>query len=238
MYLAAALARGAITAMQWMLNLNLYADNAATLDTAVRSVAAQVFWPLFAATMAIGAFSAYARMKREGGGSLFNDAAWLVAASILAGAFAIQPSSVMGELDDARTALAGAAMKGYASYGAGRGVRRRFPGGALPDDQAGRDPATRRRDVERVRRHPVVLRQLQLPGHLQGRRPRLPHRQRPLDRPDRVDGREQRRQQRRRERRRRTARRNSTRTATGSGGSPSAGSARRSSSSRSPSRWW
>lgn len=136
-FMAAALARGAITAMQWMLNLNLYADNAATLDAAVRSVAALVFWPLFAATMAIGAFSAYARMKKEGGGSLFNDAAWLVAASILAGAFAIQPSSVMGELDGARTALAGAAMKGYTAYGSAGESAAGFAPVSLPNDQAG-----------------------------------------------------------------------------------------------------
>ena len=53
-YMMFLLARGAITSMEWLLNLNLYSDNSAQIDAAVRSVAAQVFWPLFGATLAIG----------------------------------------------------------------------------------------------------------------------------------------------------------------------------------------
>ena len=137
MYLIGALARGAITSMQWMLNLHLYSDNSAQLDATVRALAAQVFWPLFGATMAIGALSAYGRMKREGGGSLFTDASWLVAASIFAGAFALAPSSVMGQLDDARTAIADAAMTGYAANGTQGPSAAGFPTQSLPRDQAG-----------------------------------------------------------------------------------------------------
>jgi len=137
MYLVGALARGAITSMQWMLNLHLYSDNSQQIDGAVRALAAQVFWPLFGATMAIGALSAYGRMKREGGGSLFHDASWLVAASVFAGAFALAPSTVMGDLDDARTAVAAAAMTGYAANGTQGPSAAGFGTPNLPHDQAG-----------------------------------------------------------------------------------------------------
>ena len=137
MYLVGALARGAITSMQWMLNLHLYTDNSAQIDSTVRALAAQVFWPLFGATMAIGALSAYGRMKREGGGSLFGDASWLVAASIFAGAFALAPSSVMGDLDNARTAVADAAMTGYAANGTQGPSAAGFSTPQLPTNQAG-----------------------------------------------------------------------------------------------------
>ena len=136
LYMVSALARGAITSMQWMLNLNLYSQNAATIDSAVRAVAAQVFWPLFTATMAVGAFTAYGRMKREGG-SMFHDAAWLVAASIFAAAFAIAPSSVMSTLDDARTSLGAAAMRGYSAFGPAGESAAGFPAVELPADQQG-----------------------------------------------------------------------------------------------------
>ena len=137
MYLIGALARGAITSMQSMLNLQLYSDNSAQIDATVRALAAQVFWPLFGATMAIGALSAYGRMKREGGGSLFTDASWLVAASIFAGAFALAPSKVMLDLDNARTAIADAAMTGYAANGTQGPSAAGFPTANLPHDQAG-----------------------------------------------------------------------------------------------------
>ncbi len=137
MYLMGALARGAITSMQWMLNLHIYADHSADIDQAVRSVAAQVFWPLFGATMAIGAFAAYGRMRREGGGSLFTDVSWLVAASVFAGAFALAPSAMMAKLDQARTAIGAAAMTGYSGYGSAGQSAAGFPAVSLPDDQAG-----------------------------------------------------------------------------------------------------
>ena len=136
-YMVFLLARGAITSMEWLLNLRIYSDNSAAIDAAVRAVAAQVFWPLFGATLAIGAFSAYARMKREGGGSLFNDASWLVAASIFAVAFVSGPSAVMGELDNLRTDLASAAMTGYSSYAPAGVSAAGFPASNLPADQAG-----------------------------------------------------------------------------------------------------
>ena len=136
-YMVFLLARGAITSMEWLLNLHIYSDKSAEIDSAVRAVAAQVFWPLFGATLAIGAFSAYARMKREGGGSLFNDASWLIAASIFAVAFVSGPSTVMGQLDDLRTDLASAAMTGYSSYAPAGVSAAGFPTSNLPTDQAG-----------------------------------------------------------------------------------------------------
>ena len=136
-YMIFLLARGAITSMEWLLNLNLYSDNSAQIDAAVRSVAAQVFWPLFGATLAIGAFSAYARMKREGGGTLFNDASWLVAASIFSVAFVTGPSLVMTDLDNLRTNLASAAMTGYSNFAPVNTSAAGFPPVNVPNDQAG-----------------------------------------------------------------------------------------------------
>jgi len=136
-YMVFLLARGAITSMEWLLNLHIYSDNSAEIDSAVRAVAAQVFWPLFGATLAIGAFSAYARMKREGGGTLFSDASWLVAASIFAVAFVSGPSLVMSDLDNLRTDLASAAMTGYSSYAPAGASAAGFPASNLSANQAG-----------------------------------------------------------------------------------------------------
>ena len=136
-YMLFLLARGAITSMEWLLNLNLYSDNSAQIDAAVRSVAAQVFWPLFGATLAIGAFSAYARMKREGGGTLFNDASWLVAASIFSVAFVTGPSLVMTDLDNLRTDLASATITGYSGFAPAGVSAAGFPPVSVPTDQAG-----------------------------------------------------------------------------------------------------
>ena len=137
MYLIAALARGAITSMEWMLNLTLYSDNRAAIDDAVYAVANQVFWPLFGTTMAIGAMIAYGRMKREGGGSLWNDASWLVAASIFAAMFATAPSLVLKDMDDARTSVGAALMVGYSNVAPVTQSSAGFPAVTLPKDQQG-----------------------------------------------------------------------------------------------------
>jgi len=143
LYLTFSLIRGAIACMQWMLQLNIYQENKVAIDNAVLGLANQIFWPLFGATLAIAGVAMYARMKREGGGSIFNDAVWCIAASVLAVTFAgipgsenhytaqqqqqcqvsgvcpnvsaLGPSTVMSDLDDLRRLIGVGAIKGFAS---------------------------------------------------------------------------------------------------------------------------
>ncbi|MGI8418240.1 MAG: hypothetical protein ACR2P2_18990, partial [Nakamurella sp.] len=143
LYLTFSLIRGAIACMQWMLQLNIYQENKAAIDNAVLGLANQIFWPLFGATLAIAGVAMYTRMKREGGGSIFNDAVWCIAASVLAVTFAgipgsenhytaqqqqqcrvsgvcpnlstLGPSTVMSDLDDLRRLIGVGAIKGFAS---------------------------------------------------------------------------------------------------------------------------
>ncbi|WP_188944629.1 hypothetical protein [Nakamurella endophytica] len=135
--LLASIARGAIVCMQWLLNLTLYADNRIEIDAAVRQVAVQVFWPLFGSTLAIAGFAAYARMKRSGGGSLFSDGAWIIAASIFAASFALAPSASLTTLDDARTSITTAALTGYSSVSSAGQSAAGFPAVQLPNDLPG-----------------------------------------------------------------------------------------------------
>lgn len=142
LYLTFSLIRGAIACMQWMLQLNIYQENKVAIDNAVLGLANQIFWPLFGATLAIAGVAMYARMKREGGGSIFNDAVWCIAASVLAVTFAgipgsenhytaqqqqqcqvsgvcpnvsaLGPSTVMSDLDDLRRLIGVGAIKGFA----------------------------------------------------------------------------------------------------------------------------
>jgi len=137
MYLIAALARGAITSMEWLLNLTLYSDNQVAIDSAVSGVANAVFWPLFGTTLAIGAMVAYGRMKREGGGSLWNDASWLIAASVFAAMFATAPSLVLKDMDDTRTMLSDGLMVGYSTLGPVGDSSAGFPAVKVPGDQKG-----------------------------------------------------------------------------------------------------
>lgn len=137
MYLIAALARGAITSMEWLLNLTLYSDHQVAIDSAVAGVANAVFWPLFGTTLAIGAMVAYGRMKREGGGSLWNDASWLIAASVFAAMFATAPSLVLKDMDDARTMLSDGLMVGYSTLGPVGDSSAGFPAVKVPGDQKG-----------------------------------------------------------------------------------------------------
>jgi len=136
-YLIAALARGAITSMEWLLNLTLYSDNQVAIDSAVSGVANAVFWPLFGTTLAIGAMVAYGRMKREGGGSLWNDASWLIAASVFAAMFATAPSLVLKDMDDTRTMLSNGLMVGYSTLGPVGDSSAGFPAVKVPNDQKG-----------------------------------------------------------------------------------------------------
>ena len=137
MYVIAALARGAITSMEWLLNLTLYSDNQVAIDSAVAGVANAVFWPLFGTTLAIGAMVAYGRMKREGGGSLWNDASWLIAASVFAAMFATAPSLVLKDMDDTRTMLSDGLMVGYSTLGPVGDSSAGFPAVKVPGDQKG-----------------------------------------------------------------------------------------------------
>lgn len=137
MYLIAALARGAITSMEWLLNLTLYSDNQVAIDSAVSGVANAVFWPLFGTTLAIGAMVAYGRMKREGGGSLWNDASWLIAASVFAAMFATAPSLVLKDMDDTRTMLSDGLMVGYSTLGPVGDSSAGFPAVKVPNDEKG-----------------------------------------------------------------------------------------------------
>ena len=141
-YLTLSLLRGAIVCMQWMLQLNLFRENQAAIDSAVMNLANEIFWPLFATTLAIAGLVMYARKNREGGGSIVNDFVWVVAASILAITFAgipgsapmspaaeqackdgtgdcidptLGPSRVMGDLDDLRRLIATGAIRGFSS---------------------------------------------------------------------------------------------------------------------------
>ena len=76
-------------------------------------------------------------MKREGGGTLFNDASWLVAASIFSVAFVAGPSLVMTDLDNLRTDLASATMTGYSNFAPVNNSAAGFPAVSVPTDQAG-----------------------------------------------------------------------------------------------------
>src|ERR1044072_8029354 len=74
---------GALTLLEWLLNLTVYRDSADQIDVAVQLIASRVFWPLIAATVAVGAFVTYARWRGEGRGFV-SDLGWVVAAGTLA----------------------------------------------------------------------------------------------------------------------------------------------------------
>ena len=136
LYLTLAVVKGAITCMQWMLNLTIYRDNSGEIDRAVQSLAGAVFWPMLAVTVAIAAASAYGRMKQHGGGSIFNDALWMITATTIAVTFAVAPSKVAGTLDDVRTSLSGAITQGYTSSASADSVAG-FPPTVTPNDKDG-----------------------------------------------------------------------------------------------------
>lgn len=112
-FLGASIVRGALLAMQWMLGLDLYADNADTVDSAVVNIAENLMLPLMGITLVIAGFAAYARYRRESGESIINDVAWIAAGGILAAAFALTPSTFIGLADGARGAVGSLVMKTY-----------------------------------------------------------------------------------------------------------------------------
>lgn len=114
--LTALFVRGALVAMQWMLNLTLYRDNAGQVDSAVQAVAGPVFWPLIACTVAAAGFTMYAQAKRDGNGAVLGEAVKVIVLGVLAVSFVLAPSQIVGPLDDARTAGSNAVMTGYSSF--------------------------------------------------------------------------------------------------------------------------
>lgn len=113
-YLGASIVRGALIAMQWMLGLDLYQDNAGQVDAAVTTIANNLMIPLMGITIVIAAFSAYARARREGGESIFNEVAWIAAGGILAVAFGLFPGTFISIADSARAEVGNMVMKTYA----------------------------------------------------------------------------------------------------------------------------
>ncbi|WP_228389471.1 hypothetical protein, partial [Cumulibacter manganitolerans] len=114
-FLGASIVRGALIAMQWMLGLDLYDDNAAKIDTAVQDISNNLMIPLLGITLVIAGFSAYARYRRDGGESIINEVAWVAAGAILAVAFALAPGTFISLADGARGAVGQLVMKTYAA---------------------------------------------------------------------------------------------------------------------------
>lgn len=106
---------GALALLEWFLGLTIYRDSAGEIDTAVRMISNHVFWPMLAATVAVGAFLVYARWRGEGAG-FASDLGWVVAAAVLGIAFASGPSTIMGAIDDLRQTLGDGVVAGAADY--------------------------------------------------------------------------------------------------------------------------
>lgn len=114
-FISLAMVKGAIAAMQWMLNLTIYRDQATEIDSAVQRMAGAVFWPMLGVTVAIAGATMYSRMRREGNGSIFNDLVWVITATTIAVTFAVAPSKVAGDMDNIRTVLADRITQGFAA---------------------------------------------------------------------------------------------------------------------------
>lgn len=106
---------GALTMLEWLLNLTVYRDSGPQIDAATQMIAATVFWPLISATVAVGAFIAYARWRGEGRGFL-SDLGWVVAAAGLAAGFAAGPSTIMNNVDGLRQDMAAGVIAGSAQF--------------------------------------------------------------------------------------------------------------------------
>ncbi|EWM19743.1 hypothetical protein [Kutzneria sp. 744] len=106
---------GALALLEWFLGLTIYRDSAGEIDSAVRMISNHVFWPMLAATVAVGAFLVYARWRGEGAG-FASDLGWVVAAAVLGIVFASGPSTIMGAIDDLRQTLGNGVVAGAADY--------------------------------------------------------------------------------------------------------------------------
>lgn len=136
-YLTLSLVRGAISCLQWLLNLTLYRDNSSQIDSAVQGVAEHIFWPLLSVTLAIAGVTMYGRMRREGRGSIFSDLVWVLAATVLGMTFVLAPSKVAGDMDDIRTLAADGAMTGYSSFAPAGQSAAGFPNVPVTNDSVG-----------------------------------------------------------------------------------------------------
>ena len=136
-YLTLSLVRGAISCLQWLLNLTLYRDNSSQIDRAVQGVAEHIFWPLLSVTLAIAGVTMYGRMRREGRGSIFSDLVWVLAATVLGMTFVLAPSKVAGDMDDIRTLAADGAMTGYSSFAPAGQSAAGFPNVPVTNDSVG-----------------------------------------------------------------------------------------------------
>ncbi len=125
---------GALTLLEWFLNLTLYRDSAPQIDTATQMIANNVFWPLIAATVAVGAFIAYARWRGEGRGFI-SDFGWVVAAGVLAVGFAAGPSSIMNNVDSLRQDVATGVISGSAQFASVANNPTGFPQPQIGGDQ-------------------------------------------------------------------------------------------------------
>ncbi|PRZ39674.1 hypothetical protein CLV47_11838 [Antricoccus suffuscus] len=116
-WVGASIIRGALIATQWMLGLDLYADNTDKINNVVQDVATRLLIPMLGVTLVIAGFSAYARAKREGGGTIFNDMTWIVGGSIFAMAFGLFPGTIIGTVDGARAFIGTQVMSIYSNAG-------------------------------------------------------------------------------------------------------------------------
>ena len=138
LFLAGAVVRGGIYAIEWVLQLTgLYSTQAGIIDGAVQTVASAVFWPLFAATIAAGAMVLYAKGKQNGRGSILGDVVQFLVIGVVAVSFIAAPSRIISTVDDARTAVTDAGMVGYSNATATPDSAAGFPAVAVPATSTG-----------------------------------------------------------------------------------------------------
>lgn len=135
LFLMMAFIRGAITAMQWMLNLTIYQDAAGPIDTAVKALAVSLFWPLLAATVAWAAATVFT--KYVAGGQVVSEILWVVVAGVIAVGFMQAPSKTAGDLDQIRTVVSSAAAEGYSHAAGGPESSAGLPTPNYPADRTG-----------------------------------------------------------------------------------------------------
>ncbi|GAA3464303.1 hypothetical protein ACFFSW_17205 [Saccharothrix longispora] len=123
---------GALTLLEWLLNLTLYAESSDRIDQAVNMVAYHVFWPLIMATVAIGAVMTYARWRGEGRG-FATDLGWVIATAATAMLFASGPSTVMTTVDGARQQIADGVIAGSTQFVAATNNPTGFPTPPITD---------------------------------------------------------------------------------------------------------
>ncbi|GAA1308844.1 hypothetical protein [Saccharothrix xinjiangensis] len=132
MWLVLGVLEGALTLLEWLLNLTVYAESSDRIDQAVNAVAYHVFWPLIMATVAIGAVMIYARWRGEGRG-FATDLGWVIATAATAMLFASGPSTVMTTVDGARQQIADGVIAGSTQFVAPTNNPTGFPTPSIAD---------------------------------------------------------------------------------------------------------